>query len=277
MKTGSKITLAFLIILLLSLGGVVIYVLGSLDALVAGAIEKYGSEATGTAVRVEKVRIHLKEGEGSILGLTIANPPGFSGPHAFRMGEITTRINLDALAKQDIVIDEIRILQPTVDYEINASRQGNLDVLADRLGGEEQSAAGGQPPVAEEKAQVLTIRRFIMKDARLQATIVPLGKQQYSLTLPPLVLSNLHGTPGQISRQVLDQLVDHARKAVRKAGFDRELEKYKAQARQRLEAEKARAQRRLDEEKARQQKALDERLEQEKRKAEDSLRNLLKR
>ena len=84
--------------------------------------------------------------------------------------------------------------------------------------------------------------------------------------MPALVLTDLNGTPGQISRQVLDRLIDHAKKEIQKQGLDRELAEIKAKAQQRI-----------DEEKAKLEQQADERVEEEKQKAEDKLKNFLGR
>lgn len=262
MTTARKITLSVIIVLVLGIGGLFLYVLGSLDAIVAAAIEKYGSQATGTAVRVEQVQIKLGEGRGAIRGLRVANPAGFSAANAFVLDEISVGINLEALADKNIVIDEIKVLKPAIFYEINAQRQGNLSVLKANLAQDARPATRAEGGEAETLA--LTIKRLAMQDATLQARVVPLENRQYQLKLPPLVLTNLHGTPQQITRQILDQLIRHAETAARKAGIDRELEKYKAAARQKLEAEKARL-----------QGETATRLEQEKSKAADKLKNIL--
>ena len=64
--------LAFVLVI----AAVIVCMLTRLDAIVKAAIEKYGSAATATAVRVESVKIRLKQGSGAIRGLTIANPDG---------------------------------------------------------------------------------------------------------------------------------------------------------------------------------------------------------
>ena len=97
-------------------------------------------------------------------------------------------------------------------------------------------------------------------------SVVPLKDKTYDLKLPALVLTDLNGTPGQISRQVLDRLIDHAKKEIQKQGLDRELAEIKAKAQQRI-----------DEEKAKLEQQADERVEEEKQKAEDKLKNFLGR
>jgi len=95
---------------------------------------------------------------------------------------------------------------------------------------------------------------------------VPLQDKTYDLKLPTLVLTDLSGTPEQISRQVLDRLIDHAKKEIQKQGLDKELAEMKA-----------RAQQRIDEEKAKLGQKADDRIEQEKQEAQDKVKNLLGR
>jgi len=234
-----------------------------IDSLVKQAIETYGSEATHTAVRVNKVNIQLKQASASISGLTVANPPGFSAPNAFSLGQIATRLNVSKLSKDHIVIEEVQIQAPEVFYEINAEKKANLNLLKDNL----SPAGKGTPAKTGTKTgpqPVITINKFVFAGAALHAKLVPLKNKELDLKVPSFQLVNLSGTPEQISRQVLNQFIDHARDEIRKKGIDAELEKVKAQAREKVDAEKAKLK----------QKA-DTRIEQEKAKAEDKLRNLL--
>ncbi|MGB5279042.1 MAG: hypothetical protein WBP02_17980, partial [Gammaproteobacteria bacterium] len=96
--------------------------------------------------------------------------------------------------------------------------------------------------------------------------IVPLDYKTYDLKLPALVLTNLRGTPDQISTQLLDKLIDHARQEIQKQGLEKELAEIKAKAQQRI-----------DEERAKLEQETDARIEEEKQKAEDKLKNLLSR
>ena len=75
-----KIILGVVLIVIVAIGGGVYYVLNNLDDLVKAAIEKHGSAATQTSVRVDSVKINLLEGSGGISGLTIANTSGFDMP-----------------------------------------------------------------------------------------------------------------------------------------------------------------------------------------------------
>ena len=266
-----KTLLVLMLVLAIAVAAAVYYLFVNLDAIVEAAIEKFGSEAVQTSVQVDRVAIALGEGAATVSGLSIANPDGFSLPHAFALGVVAVDINLEKTDKELIAIDLINIASPQVFYEINADRKGSLNVLKDNLGQHAGSASGasqGETSTAETGGAPvrLSIGRFVFKDASLHARVVPLNDKTYDLTLPTLVLNNLQGTPEQISRQVLDRLIEHAKTEIRKQGLDQELAELKAKAQQRI-----------DEEKAKLEQQADERVEEEKRKVEDKLKNLLSR
>jgi len=238
-----KVILSVLIILLVVITGGVYYVFSNLDYIVKAAIAKYGNETTHTAVAVEDVKIKFTDGSATIKGLTIANPPGFSLIHAFYLGEITTTINLEETSNELIAIDLINIAAPEVFYEINAERKGSLNLLKDNIGGSKTDVPSRSAPsssASQGSPIKLNISRLVLKDAKLHALVAPLENRTYDLKLPTLQLSNLNGTPEQISRQILDQLIEHAKKEIRQKGLDKELSAIKAEAQQRIDTEKTR-------------------------------------
>ncbi len=266
-----KTIFAIIVILMIAIAGAIFYVFSNLDAIVKAAIEEFGSDAVKTSVRVEKVAIRLTEGTAVINGLTVANPDDFSLPHAFSLDEVAVSINLEKTNKEMIAIDVISIVAPQVFYEINAQRQGSLNILKENLGmgggaSADAPAGSGTPAASEAAPVILDIARFEFRDASLHARVVPLQDKTYDLKLPALVLSNLSGTPEQMSRQVLDRLIDHAKKVIQVQGLDKELAEIKA-----------RAQQRIDEEKAKLEQQADDRIDEEKQKTEDKLNNLLGR
>jgi hypothetical protein len=230
-----KIILGIVLLVILAVGAGVYYVYTNLDMLVKMAIEKYGSEAVQTAVRVDKVRIKLTEGTASIYGLTVANPPGFAAPHAFSLGEISVGININSLNKSPIVIDAITVAAPQIFFEINADKKANLDVLSKNLPAGEPAPVKDKPEPAAEEPK-LRIRKMSLSKAQLEAKVVPLNNKEYSLQLPTIEMKNLGGKngapPAQIARQMMDQLLDKVRAEVKKQGIGKELK-------QKVDAKKA--------------------------------------
>ena len=263
-----KLFLSLVLIVLLAVGGGVYYVLTNLNYLVETAIEKYGSEALKTSVQVASVDIRLTEAQSAINGLTISNPAGFDSIPAFSMDNIALGVNIKEAGQDQIGIDFIRIHGPEVYFEINAAKKANLNVLKENLlasSGSATSAEDNSQSQGDKQQPILHIKEFVFAEAKLKAKVVPLDNKDYALTLPNLVLRNLKGTPQQISQQVLQQLIDHAKTEVKRKGIDAELDKAKRKVKQKVEQEKAKLKSKAD-----------EKLEQEKQKVEDKLKGLFK-
>lgn len=229
-----------LVILVVIVAGALFYVWSSLDSIVAAAIEKYGSEATKTEVRVDSVKLALTEGSGAISGLSVANPPGFSEPNVFALGKISTKLNTATLTQDPVVIEEIYIGAPHVYFEINEQGQSNLKVLQDNMG----SKAPAKPEKAKSEVN-LVIRRLVIEEGKVDAKVAALPDQDRSAPLPRIELRNIgdkqRGATGEeIARVVLQELIKQVGPAVAKLGVNKYLDKKVGEVTQSVE-EKAKA------------------------------------
>jgi hypothetical protein len=224
-----KIILFILLALVLILAGTVLYVLTNLNSIVKAAIEKYGSQATKTAVRVSSVKIKLKNGEGAVLGLKVANPSGFSFPSIITLDNIAVRIEVNSVTSTPVVIDNILISGPEVYYEMKESGTTNVDVLKKNL------TSSGSP--TEEKPQKsskgkeikLTVRKLVFEKGKVHVRIAKLADKPYTVELPRLELTDIgkHGgaTPAEIARITASALAEETAKAVARTQGERVLRK----------------------------------------------------
>lgn len=268
MKTRSKVLISSVLIIVIALAAALYYVWTSLDSLVEAAIEKYGSQVTQTAVQVQEVKLQqtIAQGKGSIAGISVANPKGFSAPHAFTLGQIQTKIDIKTITQSPIVIDEIVVAAPQMFFEINNETKANFNVLKDNI----SRAIPTKPATKQTETKTpeteikIIIRRLLIQDGKIQANVIPLDKQ-LSTRLPRIELRNLGGkggsTPAEIAKQVLDVVVERTRAAVSELGIEQQL--------------KDAANQRIAEEKAKLKSRADEQVEVEKQKAEDKLKKLL--
>ena len=264
-----KVILGLIFVILIAIVAGVYYVLTNLDAIVKAAIETHGSAATQTAVRVDKVQIKLTDGSGTISGLTVANPKGFAFSHVFSLGEIGVGIDLKSLKEEPYVINNITVRAPQVFMEMNQEKHTNLNELKKNLSagkpGDKQEKAADKTAAAEPR---LIIRRLLFTDGSILAKVVPLGNKEYKLKLPTLNMTNLGGkngaTPTELSKEIMNRLIDEAKQVIKQKGIDAELDKLKDKATAQIEAEKAKLKARTDSQ-----------LEQEKQKVEDKLKGLL--
>lgn len=257
-----KKALVGIVILLLIVAGGVYYFVSNLDYLVKAAIEKYGSQVTQTAVRVDRVKIDLTQGASGIYGLTVANPRGFDARHAFSLGETSVKIDLKSLRDEIIVIETVTVRAPKVDYEMNAAREGSLNKLYDNIAKSLPARESGKDDAAAAGPKLI-IRKLIFENGAINARLMPLGNKQYSVKLPSLRMTNL-GSPkgatgGELAKEILSRVTRAAQKEVQRQLIDQKLKSALEAERKKLEGQ------------------TQQRLETEKKKVEERLQDLLKR
>lgn len=223
-----KIIISIIVVLVLFIAGSVFYVLTNIDSIVKAAIEKYGSEATKTAVRVSSVKIKLADGEGALRGLTIADPPGFSFPSIMTLDDISVRIAVKTVTHTPIVIDNVLVSGPEVFYEMKEDGTANIDVLRKNLAsGPSQEA---KPKQASKGKEIrLRIRKFVFEKGKVHVRVPKVADKPYILELARLELTDIGkqngATPEEVGRIVAAALAEETAKAVAEAGGQRLLQK----------------------------------------------------
>lgn len=221
-----------------------IYLWSSLDSLVETAIEKYGSQATRTNVEVAGVKLALTSGEGSIKGLQVANPAGFSHKNIFTLGEIGVAIDPKTVTNDVVVINKILIQAPQVFYEINDKGKSNVDALKSNL---QQASSGNTDKAADSETsgeQVkLIIRKLIIDKGEIDARIAALGKKEdLSTNLPRIELNDLGkksggATPEKVAEEIINVLIKKTGSAVADLGVQKYLGSTADEAKAKLKAQ----------------------------------------
>lgn len=196
-----------LLLAVLAIVAALVWVSRSLDGIVKNAVENVGSELLDTRVSLSSVSIDLREGRGTLRGLHIRNPDGFSSEDALSADEVVLRIQLGSLTGGPIVLDEVSVRSPEVLAEANA-RGLNLDVLrrnVEQSGTSEASDAAtrgdGEPPR-------IRIRRFAVDEGKARSDTTALGGRLEEIDVPGVSLRDVGGqrgaTPGELGKQILD-------------------------------------------------------------------------
>lgn len=207
--------------LLIAFASVFYFVLTSVDSIVKTAIERYGSAALETQVTVESVQISLKDGRGTLRGLHVANPPGFSGEPAVILDELTVQIEIGSIGGNPVVLPQVRVISPAVTLEINAEGESNLKRFAENLsaGGESPAPSGDAPGDVPR----LAIRDFVFEQGVVHARAEQHGLQQ-AIQMPPLHLKDLGGSEGAppevIARSIARALIDASLKSAGRKGIE---------------------------------------------------------
>jgi hypothetical protein len=216
-----------IVIVLVVLAAIFFFVISSLDRIVAKAIEHYGSSVTQTDVRVSSVSIKLKSGEGTVNGLKIGNPSGFSSPFAFDLSGIRIKMDTQSVTGDPVVIEEIHVSQPRVTYEIDFRGKSNINTLKDNL----QQLPKKKEPRQNEKGKTinLTIRKLVVEQGQINVHIAARSGEPLTVNLPRIELSNLGGgkglPPDKIGKKILTVLMRDVGSAAASAGVRKYLGK----------------------------------------------------
>src|SRR4051812_37759840 len=178
--------------ILLYLGGslllliVVVYVglqffLGSI---VKKGVNTFAPKITQTKVELSSAKLSPFSGVGTLDGLFVGNPEGWSSPKAFYLGKIHVDIEPRSLFGDHIVINEIVIEQPEFVYEtrVVASNIGDLlKNIEQSVGSKDRSA---QPTAKDGQPKKFEVKRFVLQNG--QVTVGVAGAGAVSATMPPL-------------------------------------------------------------------------------------------
>lgn len=225
MKKAILILAAVLVVILI-IGGVAFYWLYSnLDRLVKEAIEDQGSRLTGTQVTLESVALELQQGRGTLTGLRVANPRGFTPGDAISVGRIVLALDLASVQSDPLVLREIELQDVSVLYERNQAGSGNLEIIRDNLTATTAQAEPGAPEATGERR--LRIMRLTWNEGLLTARL-PGQEDPLQLELPALEMSDVGGPQGalpkEIGRQVLDRFLQNVIDTAVQRGLQRLIE-----------------------------------------------------
>jgi hypothetical protein len=226
-----------LVIILLALGGAAYYFLSDLNAIVKEQIEKHGSSALQTKVKVSGVNIKLMDGLGEIKGFSVANPKGFSDVSALGFDIIRIDIGTENITEMPIIIEEVMIDSVATLYELNTQAKGNLNVLLDQLSSG-RSSESSTPKESKDsntkKTDVrIVIKKLVIKDTKLALDLTALGDKKYHETLPTFTVNNIGGIQGlspeelgkAIGKSLLDNIIKQAKKKQKEKLIDKLTEK----------------------------------------------------
>lgn len=193
-----------------------------LGSIVKAGVNSFGPKLTQTKVELAGATISPLTGSGTLTGLFVGNPAGWSSDKAFYLGKIHVDVQPFSVLGDHIVINEITIDQPEFVYETKIISSNIKDLLKNI---EEFSGGGGKGATTKSGKPI----KFVVKKFRLtngKATL-GVGPAALPLPLPTISLDDLgvkEGgiTPDQLAtavmKNVLGSIVEASAKAALKVG-----------------------------------------------------------
>ncbi|MSU47523.1 MAG: hypothetical protein EXS37_00245 [Opitutus sp.] len=183
-----------------------------LGNIVTAGINNFGPKLTQTKVTLASARISPLTGSGTLSGLVVGNPKGWSENDLCSLGKVHLSVAPFSLLGDHIVVNEIDIEAPEFNYEtkiVASNVKDLLKAIEATMGGSKDTAAP-QPGATTTSGKAI---KFEVKKFRLKNGRVRLGVAGTGMTLPmsDIELTDLGTKEGGITP---DQLVFAVMKSV---------------------------------------------------------------
>jgi hypothetical protein len=219
MKKVLGYSIGLLLVLLLALYVTLQFFLGGI---VKSAVNKYGPAMAQTKIVLEDAKISPLSGVGTLSGLSVGNPPGWSQADAFRLGKVHIDMEPFSLLKDHIVINELVVEQPEFLYETKLV-SSNIGDLLKRIE-QAMGSSKDEPKTKDGKPIKLVVKKLVLKDGRVTLGV---GGQAVAVPLPPIDMADIGVKEGGVTtaqlavaimRHVTPTIVAASVQALGKAG-----------------------------------------------------------
>ncbi|MGL1958541.1 MAG: hypothetical protein OCD00_14625 [Colwellia sp.] len=216
-----KIMLLLVVLLLILAGGFWFITSDKLNLLIAKQIEEQGSKFTEQSVTVEKVDMKLLKGAGTITGLVLNNPQGYSTTPAFSLDKITLDINIPSLTGDPIIIDTIIIDAPEALVEFNESGGSNIQTIINAINKNLPKSSTTKPVKQSTSSKKMDpniiVKQFILSGVALRVDLTKLGNTTHKKILPNIKLANIGGDTGLPASELGGELIKQALSSIWKS------------------------------------------------------------
>lgn len=202
-----RIVVAVVILLVLTVVGVGLF----LDKAVKKGVETVGPQLTKTTITLDSMKLSIIGGAGSIKGLSVGNPEGYTAPTSITLEKGSLAVSPGSLLSDKIVVKSVRIESAEI-YIAGTPTKNNLTKILDNV---EEATGGGKDATATtpsgKPAKKLQVDEFVMTG--LKVTYAPPGfsGQTFPLKVPDIKLTNLGTgsdgiTAADLTKRVISEL-----------------------------------------------------------------------
>ena len=171
---------------------------------------------------MEKVDIKILQGAGTINGLVINNPKGYSTTPLFALNEITLDINLESLPKVKeggpVVLDALIINAPEALVEFTKNGSSNIQEVLDAIEKNiPKSSSTSQASTSDTLDPRITVQKLVLAGVTLRVDLTELGNTTHKKVLPDINLTNIGGEKGLPASEFGGELIKKALSAIWKS------------------------------------------------------------
>jgi len=169
-----------------------------LGSIVTAGVNRFAPGIVHVPVTLVSARISPLSGGGTLSGLVVGNPPGWSSDRAFSMKEIHVEASPFSILGDHIVVKDVLIDGPQFVYETRVLTS-NIGAL---LKGMESGADDGsaKPATASGKPMKFEVRHFRLQNGTIRLGV---GPAAIALPMPTIDLTDLGTREGGITADQL--------------------------------------------------------------------------
>lgn len=180
-----------------------------LGSVVTAGVNHFAPQLTPTTVVLERAKISPLNGRGTLRGLVVGNPKGWSDGHLCSLGQVHVDVAPFSLLGDHLIVNEIAVDAPEFNYETKIFASNVADLLKNieaTLGGGKTAAGTATtrsgPPIKCE------VKKFRLTNGKVRLGLAGTGM---TLPMPDIELNDLGTKEGGITP---DQLVLAVMKSV---------------------------------------------------------------
>lgn len=165
-----------------------------LGSIIKAGVNKFGPTMTQTKVELASAKLSPFSGEGTLTGLVVGNPTGWSNADAIRLGSVHINMEPASVMKDHIVINEIVIDGPEFLYETKLVASNIGDILKNI-----EAAMGGNKaaePQKDGKPIKMVIKKFTLRNGKVTLGV---GAAALPLPMPPVEITDIGTKEGGIT------------------------------------------------------------------------------
>lgn len=196
----------------------------SLDYIAEFGLEVWGTWAAGTRVSVSLVDIDFFKGKGTVNGVEVSAPTGFSDEKALRVKSVDFKLDLQAFRATPLVVDHVVVDGPEVMYTRNGSGTSNIETILNNI--DQFLNKRLEQGQTEAKKLNVRIRRFTVKNGSLAVKPGNLPGKLQVVRLPSVTLTNVGGRDGSAPARLGKIIASTFGRAILKTASGRGLESY---------------------------------------------------
>ncbi len=195
-----------------------------LGSIVTAGVNKFGPGITQTKVQLKGANVSPLSGAGTLTGLSVGNPAGWTPGNAFYLGSVHVDLKPFSVFGDHIVINEIVIDQPEFTYETKIVSSNINDLLKNIEQAMGSENGGNQPKAKNGKPLKLEVKHFVMRNGKVT---VGVGATAITMPMPPVELTNIGTADGGVTpaglafavmRSVTTSVVSASTQALSKMG-----------------------------------------------------------